>query len=548
MNPNPRTKLRLFAGFPSYGGNGGISSEVPDVRDWWTKTILKIQADPRIEAIDPARIANLRDVTMTGKVASVTIGDTPVTMVRNRFVTLARQAGADLLLMIDSDQGMMKYYDQPGHVDIWDAAFNEIYNHYHKGPLCIGAPYCGPPNGTENVYVFQWGNYGVRGDETRFSLDQYTRAEASKMAGIQECAALPTGAILIDLRCFDLIEPSKFTKRQTLERLHTGQITIDEALDGLRDGFFYYEYADQYADQKASTEDVTCTRDISLAGLAKLGYNPLRCAWDSWVGHYKPWNVGKPQMYGADQIAANFAKAVRADSRTDERIVDLSQILPQLPKSMRDKQPIIVGERKAEPKPEPEPEMVPWQDAHTTPKEDVEALTTLVKQVLAEKHECRVLEVGTWLGGTAIPMADAGATVWCIDTWKGTEGDHTGDLAKEAGSPGAIYHEFLKRIGDRYCKSIFPKIATSREAASWGWPNKFDIIFLDADHSYDAVKADIEAWLPHLAEDGIICGHDYNTQGFPGVKKSVLEKFGSHLGLNKLGRSVWAVIPALEAV
>lgn len=532
-----QVKLKIFAGFPSYGGNGGISSEVPDVRRWWTDTILKIQADPRIEAITAADIRGMPDTRLAGKVAEATIGDTPVTHVRNRFVTLARQAGAHLLLMIDSDQGMLKHSNDPGHVDIWDAAFNEIYEHYHKGPLCIGAPYCGPPNGTENVYVFQWGNYGVRGDETRFSLDQYTRAEAAKMAGIQECAALPTGAILFDMRLFDIIEPSRDSKRQTLEKLQSGQITVDEAEWAMRDGFFYYEWANQYADRKASTEDVTCTRDISLAASVKLGYNPVRCAWDSWVGHYKPWNVGKPRLYGVDQISANFKKVALADQHSDDQIVEASSFGKPIP--IRRK-PIMV------------PERVPdWRTAHSTPADDIKALEELVKQVLAEKDECSVLEVGSWLGNTAIPMADAGAKVYCVDTWAGTPGDNVGILAEQAGSPQAVYDEFIKRIGHRYQKSIIPHRTDSLTAAkAIQWP-PFDIIFLDADHNYEAIKADIEAWLPHLAAGGIICGHDYGVKDFPGVAQAVDERFyrdDATCTLRRLGNTIWAVIPALEPV
>lgn len=535
-------KLKLFVGFPSYGGNGGIQAEVPCVRKWWAETILKIQADPRIEAILPKDVAHLREVEVTGKVAHVTIGDTPVTMVRNRFVTLARQAGADLLMMIDSDQGMMLHRNDPGHIDFWDAAFPFVYDRYTDGPVCIAAPYCGPPNGTENVYVFQWGNYGVRGDETRFSLDQYQRNEAARMTGIQECAALPTGAILFDLRCFDIIEPSRMSKRETLVKLQSGEITVEDAEWALRDGFFYYEWKDQYADQKASTEDVTLTRDISLACLAKHGYNPVHCAWDSWVGHWKPWNVSKPDIYGADQISANFRKVAREDRQSNERLVDVSQ-LTKLPANFGRK-PVVIPDI---------PEVPSWKNFHQTPPEDIAALQELVKEVLVVKDKCRVLEVGTWLGNTAIAMADAGAEVHCVDTWKGTPSDGMGILAAAAvcasgGSPDAVYDEFLKRIGDRYQKSITPYRMESLVAAkACRWP-KFDLIFLDADHAYEAVKADIEAWLPHLAEDGIICGHDYGITDFPGVVKAVDERFFKEEGgtLRRLGNSIWAVIPALE--
>lgn len=41
----------------------------------------------------------------------------------------------------------------------------------------------------------------------------------------------------------------------------------------------------------------------------------------------------------------------------------------------------------------------------------------------------------------------------------------------------------------------------------------YDFIFLDADHSYAAVKNDTEVLLPLLADDGIIVWHDYGNWG-----------------------------------
>ena len=51
-----------------------------------------------------------------------------------------------------------------------------------------------------------------------------------------------------------------------------------------------------------------------------------------------------------------------------------------------------------------------------------------------------------------------------------------------------------------------------------------DVLFVDAGHSYEAVKQDIVAWLPKMKHNGIIAGHDYNS--WAGVKKAVDEKFG----------------------
>ena len=65
----------------------------------------------------------------------------------------------------------------------------------------------------------------------------------------------------------------------------------------------------------------------------------------------------------------------------------------------------------------------------------------------------------------------------------------------------------------------------SHEGAEWFKDGSVDCLFIDAGHSYEAVKKDIEAWLPKIKPNGIIAGHDYNS--WAGVKKAVDEKFGT---------------------
>jgi hypothetical protein len=38
-----------------------------------------------------------------------------------------------------------------------------------------------------------------------------------------------------------------------------------------------------------------------------------------------------------------------------------------------------------------------------------------------------------------------------------------------------------------------------------------DIIFIDANHSYEYVKKDIETYRPKIKKGGILCGHDYGA-------------------------------------
>ncbi len=50
-----------------------------------------------------------------------------------------------------------------------------------------------------------------------------------------------------------------------------------------------------------------------------------------------------------------------------------------------------------------------------------------------------------------------------------------------------------------------------------------DFVFIDADHSYEGVRNDIEAWLPKVRPGGYLIGHDIH---FETVKKAVTEAFG----------------------
>ena len=302
----PALKLNVSAFFFAYGGNGGISSEHPDIREWWVQTVLKMKADPRVGNIDMQ-----------------TISDTPITMTRNQAVKIARKNGSHICLFVDSDQSPKLHEREPWYKPFWDVAFNEVYDHYGKGPLVVAAPYCGPPQFSENVYVFQWDALANHSEETGVNMTQYTRAQASMMRGVQECAALPTGMILYDMRAFELIEPSDLSQREVLQKFSRGEMSEVEALDALSGGYFHYEWKSCREDEKGSTEDVQNTRDISLAGMLKLGYNPIRCAWDSWIGHHKPWCVGKPKKYGVEEVTGRFQRLAQQGGSKKESIVDL---------------------------------------------------------------------------------------------------------------------------------------------------------------------------------------------------------------------------------
>lgn len=439
----------------SYGGNGGISSEHPDIREWMLPLVTELSRDPRVDQI---RVWNL--------------ADTPITMTRNRAVIQAREFGVDVLVMIDSD--MKPDSEAPNGKPFFQTSFDFLVDHYHKGPCVIGAPYCGPPP-VECVYVFRWQNMQNGNANPDFQLEMYDRHTAVKLSGIQECAALPTGLIMYDMRVFELTEPKTSQDKP----------------------WFYYEWKDKFCAEKASTEDVTMTRDISLVGTQKLGYNPVYCNWDAWAGHWKPKCVSKPQYIQAKDVSKKLKDCWECNYEAGAELVELG---------------IDGGFDKM---------------GMDVPADDLAALAEMIREFTAEHGRApNVLEVGSWAGMSAVAMANAGATVDCIDTWEGSKNDSgTSQYDGSRGSPLAV---FLKNTQGL---PITARVGRSPEVAKLC--GQYDIIYIDAEHDYDSVMADIAAWKPKAKH--ILAGHDYHS--FPSVQKAVKDS-----GLvPKVTGNVWRV-------
>ena len=54
---------------------------------------------------------------------------------------------------------------------------------------------------------------------------------------------------------------------------------------------------------------------------------------------------------------------------------------------------------------------------------------------------------------------------------------------------------------------------TSLEAAARFADKSLDFVWIDGNHEYEAVKADIMAWLPKVKAGGVLAGHDYFKSG-----------------------------------
>jgi predicted O-methyltransferase YrrM len=141
------------------------------------------------------------------------------------------------------------------------------------------------------------------------------------------------------------------------------------------------------------------------------------------------------------------------------------------------------------------------------------------------------IEVGSWKGQSAITMAEAckklkvDCAIICVDTWLGSE-EHILRCSKELkrvyGYP-TLYLQFLSNVVRRGVQDIIVPLPTTSLTAASVIANlriKADLIYIDANHQYEAALADLAAFSPLLAEGGVMFGHDYSWESRNGPQNS----------------------------
>ncbi len=94
----------------------------------------------------------------------------------------------------------------------------------------------------------------------------------------------------------------------------------------------------------------------------------------------------------------------------------------------------------------------------------------------------------------------------------------------------AIARQRMAKYGQRWSLQK----AFSQDAAAQQPDAGLDFVYIDANHSYEAVAADISSWFPKVRPGGFIGGHDYsvdlNPPPYPGVIQAV-DEFAASLGV-----------------
>jgi hypothetical protein len=126
---------------------------------------------------------------------------------------------------------------------------------------------------------------------------------------------------------------------------------------------------------------------------------------------------------------------------------------------------------------------------------------SLLKGLARKFKECRYLEIGTWFGESLVNIASIANECVSISL-SDEELQQIGETQEEI----SVQRMFSKNL------SNVKHIKHNSQTFDFSTIGKFDLIFIDGDHSYEGVKKDTENAFKSLKnENSIIVWHDYSN-------------------------------------
>jgi hypothetical protein len=156
--------------------------------------------------------------------------------------------------------------------------------------------------------------------------------------------------------------------------------------------------------------------------------------------------------------------------------------------------------------------MIPYPGNNIDGWMGIEELTWLYQRA---QEMSSIVEIGSWQGrSTHALLSGCRGPVVAVDKWDS-------ELMAPYGDVVAARKAFWANV--KGFSNLIVMEMDSIQAATAYRGDSLDMAFIDADHRYDAIKADILAWMPKIRK--LICGHDHGC-GWPGVDQAVKEIFG----------------------
>jgi MMP 1-O-methyltransferase len=133
-----------------------------------------------------------------------------------------------------------------------------------------------------------------------------------------------------------------------------------------------------------------------------------------------------------------------------------------------------------------------------------------------------IVEIGSYRGRSTVALAlgsraGAGNCVYAIDP----HDEFTGVLGGRFGPEDrAAFDANIARTG---VGELVSAVVLPSAAAAVGWEDRnVGLLLIDGDHTEEAVRTDVEAWLPHVVERGTVAVHDRNVEGVRRVIEEVV--------------------------
>jgi predicted O-methyltransferase YrrM len=152
-------------------------------------------------------------------------------------------------------------------------------------------------------------------------------------------------------------------------------------------------------------------------------------------------------------------------------------------------------------------------------------MTCLISLTARRRERPRIVEIGSWVGFTALTWAHAmaafakGGEIICVDPWSSyfddTSVSEDGvyadmDRMARSGLARALFDHNVRFAPETV--AIRPMQGTSAGILPTLPAAGFDLVYIDGSHLYPDVKADIALAEQLVVDGGIICGDDLNLQ------------------------------------
>ena len=145
----------------------------------------------------------------------------------------------------------------------------------------------------------------------------------------------------------------------------------------------------------------------------------------------------------------------------------------------------------------------------------------------------KCVEIGSYSGEGTVVLADHFKEVLAVDPWE--NGYDPNDVASHQCPMEDVFNAFTERTSP--FKNVLYSRGKSLDALQFFKDGELDLVYIDGDHRYEGVLADLNGWKAKLRAGGVMAGHDWS---FKSVQQALVEVFKDKEAVLFQGDS-WAI-------